>query len=125
MARHAQAATRIARSGGRVRHVSGPATVAEEAERLQAEADAADPSPARRLLRTLPWTPENMLVIAKEMLEDPLCGDVGESVMHGFAMALSGPEEAQTVLPKIQQMRRAHFKRLGKPVPQYAGDFVR
>jgi hypothetical protein len=96
----------------------------EQLERAQAEIEAADPSEGRRLLRTLPWTPENVLKITRAMLEDPHCGDISESTSHSFALEL-GPEVAREVMPQIEKLRREHFKRLGKPVPKYAGKFLR
>ena len=64
-------------------------TVYKELARAQAEVDAADPSPARRMYREFDGTPAHALAIARAMFEDPHCGDVDESVTYNFAMLLA------------------------------------
>lgn len=87
------------------------------AQRLLDEQLADETRPAVVLMRSLTWTSENCMRIAREFINTE--DDVPESVMHSFRM--TGPGIAE----QAQKLRIEHFARIGKPVPEYLGNFLR
>lgn len=89
-------------------------------EHFSGKVEPASESTADRLLDTLEWTPENMLIIARAFLDDPAHGDVSATLRQQFSMSLD-PATSHEVITEIEHMRRSHFAKLGKPVPPDEG----
>lgn len=78
---------------------------------------ATETNAARRMLYETELTDDNYLQVAAKFIE--VEGDVPEDFMHGISM-YSGEYG-----DRVQQLRVRHFAKLGKPVPEYPGNFPR
>ena len=73
---------------------------------------------ARELFRSLrPWNAENRRTIALAYLEQE--GDLPRGVVYSF-LRYMGSEDVD-IDREMAELRAAHFKKLGKPVPKRQG----
>ncbi len=86
---------------------------------------AAKPQPAqkptaRELFRALrPWTAENRRTIALAYLEQD--GDLPAFVVYSFLRGCADHEEGAAVDREMCELRKQHFAKQGKPVPERQG----